>query len=114
MNPSRTTSELLYFYSLSQVRANPSFLTEVFLLPSFYYRPEYPSHLSDSLVDLLRRLLNKDPSKRATIPEIREHPWTTGDGEIHLIPQEENLMDLVWEITDKELDEAVCRITSVL
>jgi serine/threonine protein kinase len=35
----------------------------------------YPSFLSPSLIDLLRRMLTKDPELRITLPEIREHDW---------------------------------------
>ena len=31
--------------------------------------------ISPELKDLLVKLLQKDPAKRITIPEIREHPW---------------------------------------
>jgi len=30
--------------------------------------------------DLLSRILEKDPTKRATIYELIEHPWITNDG----------------------------------
>mmetsp|Transcript_3838 Transcript_3838/g.5968 ORF Transcript_3838/g.5968 Transcript_3838/m.5968 type:complete len:729 (+) Transcript_3838:136-2322(+) len=32
-------------------------------------------NISDSAKDLVRHLLTKDPSERATVPEILEHPW---------------------------------------
>lgn len=35
----------------------------------------FPSHFSPGAKDVLRRLLEKDPAKRATLPEIREHLW---------------------------------------
>lgn len=34
-----------------------------------------PSHLSASARDLIPRMLLVDPLKRATIPEIKQHPW---------------------------------------
>jgi serine/threonine protein kinase len=34
-----------------------------------------PVHLSDSLKDLLSKLLDKDPLHRITIPNIINHPW---------------------------------------
>lgn len=37
--------------------------------------PKYPSKLSDELVDLLKRMLQKDPQKRITPEEIAQHPW---------------------------------------
>jgi hypothetical protein len=35
-----------------------------------------PGDISPELRDLFDRLLEKNPSKRITLPEIREHPWT--------------------------------------
>lgn len=35
----------------------------------------YPSYMSRSLVDLLKRLLIKDPNNRLTIAQILSHPW---------------------------------------
>jgi len=34
-----------------------------------------PNGVSDECHSLIRRILNPDPTKRATIEEIREHPW---------------------------------------
>lgn len=33
------------------------------------------THLSESLVDLLQKMLEDDPKKRASIKEILQHPW---------------------------------------
>jgi serine/threonine protein kinase len=35
----------------------------------------YPSFLSPALIDLLRRMLTKNPELRITLPEIKEHDW---------------------------------------
>jgi hypothetical protein len=35
----------------------------------------YPSFLSPALVDLLKRMLTKNPELRITLPEIKEHDW---------------------------------------
>ena len=40
-----------------------------------YGQPVMPSTLSDELADLLTKLLVKDPNERATIQQIKEHPW---------------------------------------
>jgi len=37
--------------------------------------PEYPNNISPSLLDLLKRLLNKNPETRITLDKIKEHPW---------------------------------------
>lgn len=36
---------------------------------------QYPSHLSPECKDLLQRMINGDPTKRATISEVINHPW---------------------------------------
>ncbi|KAL7748989.1 Serine/threonine-protein kinase [Sorochytrium milnesiophthora] len=40
----------------------------------------YPSHLSPDLHHLLSRILVVDPQKRATLAEIKMHPWIRGAG----------------------------------
>lgn len=37
--------------------------------------PTYPPFVSECLVDLLSKLLAKEPEKRITIDKIKEHPW---------------------------------------
>jgi len=37
--------------------------------------PHYPSHFSVPLKDLIQKMLAKEPSRRITIPKIKEHPW---------------------------------------
>ncbi|KAE8187295.1 hypothetical protein CF328_g6962 [Tilletia controversa] len=76
--------------------------------------PEYPSHLSPGLLDLLQGLLRKDHRTRYGIAEAREHPWVTYDGTYPLVSVEENLETVVHEITEEELERAICKITSVL
>jgi len=38
----------------------------------------FPSHFSPALVDLILKALHPDPALRASVKEIKEHPWTTG------------------------------------
>ncbi|EAY04354.1 CAMK family protein kinase [Trichomonas vaginalis G3] len=40
-----------------------------------YSQPQYSPNASLEVQDLLSKLLEKDPAKRITIPEIYEHPW---------------------------------------
>ncbi|MCO5599803.1 hypothetical protein L7F22_053910 [Adiantum nelumboides] len=75
--------------------------------------PRFPSHLSANCKDLLNKMLNKDPSKRMTIQQMREHPFITKDGKEDVISMEENIRDLVEEVTAEELDSAINRIASV-
>lgn len=37
--------------------------------------PIYPSHLTQNSLDLLQKMLNKDPTQRITIEHILRHPW---------------------------------------
>jgi serine/threonine protein kinase len=36
---------------------------------------QFPHKIDADLQDLIERLLEKDPEKRITIPEIKKHPW---------------------------------------
>ncbi|KAJ9475295.1 putative serine/threonine-protein kinase HSL1 [Pseudozyma hubeiensis] len=75
--------------------------------------PEYPDHLSDDLRDLLQKMFIKDPAKRITVPQMREHPWTLAVEDGILLSKENNLEAVVSEITDEDLDCAICKITNI-
>jgi serine/threonine protein kinase len=47
--------------------------------PTLKEKSELNSHLSDSAMDLIRRLLEWDPKKRITAAEMLQHPWVRGD-----------------------------------
>ncbi|KAG0375268.1 hypothetical protein BGX24_009336 [Mortierella sp. AD032] len=55
----------------------------------------------------ITRLLEKDPSKRMTIDELRNDPWLTDDGRHPLICKEENTQNAVLEVTEDDLRGAV-------
>jgi serine/threonine protein kinase len=40
-----------------------------------YIEPTYPAYLSPQLIDLLRKILQKNPDSRLTIQKIKQHPW---------------------------------------
>lgn len=40
-----------------------------------YQRVSFPLNLSDHLIDMLRNLLCRDPSKRFSIAQVKAHPW---------------------------------------
>ena len=46
--------------------------------------------VSDALKELLGRMLCKDPCRRISVPEMKEHRWVTRDGTTHLPAEEEN------------------------
>ncbi|PWN44449.1 kinase-like protein [Ceraceosorus guamensis] len=75
--------------------------------------PEYPTHLSATLVDVLQRLFKKDPAKRITIAELRENDWVTDGGRMPMVSQDVNLEQVVIEVTKEEIDCAINRIASI-
>ncbi|KAJ1524028.1 hypothetical protein ONE63_010569 [Megalurothrips usitatus] len=69
--------------------------------------PERPA-VSAALKDLISRLLAKDPAQRATLPEVKEHPWVTADGADPLPSEEENCV--LVELSDEDLEGVVTSI----
>ena len=39
---------------------------------------EYNDHLPEDLLDLLKKILNKDPAERYTLDKCKHHPWLAG------------------------------------
>ncbi|CAH1761931.1 8654_t:CDS:2 [Entrophospora sp. SA101] len=64
-------------------------------------------NINPDLADILYKLLEKDPDKRITMHELREHPWVTLRGAEPLISTAENCTEMVTEITDDELSSAI-------
>lgn len=58
-------------------------------------------------------MLEKDPSKRITISDIRVHPWVTQNGQHPLISRAENLEGLVHELTEEDLRSAITKISTL-
>ena len=50
-----------------------------------YSQPVYPTKLSHALIDLLTRLLEKDPMRRISLGKIKIHPWINGFEEVDQI-----------------------------
>ncbi|CAG9971821.1 unnamed protein product [Clonostachys byssicola] len=71
--------------------------------------PKIPADENPVLVDLFKRVLEKDPEKRITMPELREHPWVTRDGTDLLLPAEENCQHVVGPPNELELNHAFTR-----
>ncbi|KAK0843807.1 hypothetical protein LTR03_008466 [Friedmanniomyces endolithicus] len=57
--------------------------------------------------DMMRRLLEKDPERRMTMAELREHPWVTESGTDPLLPASENCAELVNPPTEGEVANAI-------
>ncbi|KAK3333663.1 kinase-like domain-containing protein [Cercophora scortea] len=75
--------------------------------------PQFPPGENEQFVDLMHRLMEKDPEKRITMAELREHPWVTNGGEDPLLSAEENLSDPV-EPNALEVNHAFTRRMSHL
>lgn len=63
--------------------------------------------IDESLGDLLSKILEKDPAKRITIPEIKAHRWVTKNG---LYPLKEVCGEI--QVTDQDIETAIHRVTS--
>ncbi|EME43556.1 hypothetical protein DOTSEDRAFT_72806 [Dothistroma septosporum NZE10] len=57
--------------------------------------------------DLMHRILEKEPEKRITMEELREHPWVTKRGIDPMMPADENCAALVEPPTEAEMNEAI-------
>ncbi|KAL1302520.1 hypothetical protein AAFC00_002907 [Neodothiora populina] len=63
-----------------------------------------PNH---DFANLMHSLLEKDPEKRITMQQLREHPWVTKGGSDPLLSAEENCADLIELPTEAELQNAI-------
>lgn len=68
---------------------------------------EFDTECNEELKDLLSRLLEKDPSKRITMEQIREHPWVTRQGTDPLLAKSENVAIIIDPPTDEEVNAAI-------
>ena len=116
------------FFSRMRLRAvdqhtqqsRPSSRSSQHMLPKDH-RPPHEllyDEIDDELLDLLKRLLAKDPSKRITIQEIKTHPWVLhGLPNIHkwLADTDPNdaLQGRKIEISNEEIHEAVAPLRFV-
>ncbi|KAK7588124.1 hypothetical protein V9T40_005369 [Parthenolecanium corni] len=66
--------------------------------------PDSPT-ISSSLKDLILRILDKDPSSRITLPEIKVHDWVTQNGLAPLPSEEENCV--LVEVSEEEVMQVV-------
>ncbi|KAG9061710.1 hypothetical protein KI688_006859 [Linnemannia hyalina] len=61
----------------------------------------------------ITKLLEKDPSKRITLDELRNDPWLTDDGLVPLISKDENTQNAVLEVTEDDLRGAVQQLNGL-
>lgn len=66
-----------------------------------------PDETNEDLVDLMNRILEKDPQKRIKMSELRAHPWVTKGGRDPLLSEEENTAELVEPPTEAEMNAAI-------
>ncbi|KAG5985622.1 hypothetical protein E4U43_005968 [Claviceps pusilla] len=71
--------------------------------------PFIPEGEDADFVDLMSRILEKDPGKRITMPELREHPWVTRGGTDPLLSREDNCENMVEPPNELELSRAFTR-----
>jgi [calcium/calmodulin-dependent protein kinase] kinase len=71
--------------------------------------PYIPENEDPEFVDLMHKLFEKDPEKRITMPELREHPWVTDGGAAPLLSAEENCANVVEAPNELELNRAITR-----
>ncbi|KAK1827916.1 kinase-like domain-containing protein [Podospora conica] len=76
--------------------------------------PKFPADENPLFLDLMSKLMEKDPEKRITMPELREHPWVTKNGTDPLLSAEENCADPVDLPNSLELNHAFTRRMSHL
>lgn len=62
---------------------------------------------NEDFVDLMNRILEKDPSARIKMTELRAHPWVTKGGRDPLLSEAENTSELVEPPTEAEMNAAI-------
>ncbi|KAF2128388.1 Pkinase-domain-containing protein [Dothidotthia symphoricarpi CBS 119687] len=68
---------------------------------------QFDSSCDGDLKDLFMKLLEKDPKKRITMEQLREHSWVTRQGTDPLLPTSENVAVILDPPTDEEVNAAI-------
>ncbi|KPM33987.1 hypothetical protein AK830_g12587 [Neonectria ditissima] len=71
--------------------------------------PQIPEGENPEFVDLIQKLLDKNPETRITMEQIRSHPWVTCNGTDPLLPAEENCAKIVGPPNELEVSRALTR-----
>ncbi|CAO3612882.1 unnamed protein product [Mucor fragilis] len=74
---------------------------------------QYSKNLSENLIDLLQKLLEKDPSKRIRMQDIRNHAWVTNNGQEPMVSEEDNCHSILSEITDEDIRGAITSVRHI-
>jgi len=72
-------------------------------------QPSIPEDENPDLVDLFRRILEKDPEKRIKMSMLREHPWVTKNGTDPLLSAQENCAKPIEPPNELEVNHAFTR-----
>lgn len=68
----------------------------------------WPEELDFDAVEFLKLMLEKDPQKRITIPELKTHPW------IHTDAVEEPAVVALVEVTQQEIEAAFTPVNNFI
>ena len=93
---------IIYALTVGQLpyaASNPAKLKQAVLTT----QPQYPPFLSPLLIDLLQKLLEKDPKKRLTAPQAIYHPWLE-NSKYASYCKDAFLMDPVFKILPATID----------
>ncbi|KAM0434436.1 hypothetical protein ACHAPT_003532 [Fusarium lateritium] len=71
--------------------------------------PQIPKDENADFVDLMSKILEKDPEKRITMDKLREHPWVTQKGADPLLSAEENCANMIEPPNELEVIRAFTR-----
>ncbi|KAK0057257.1 calcium/calmodulin-dependent protein kinase kinase 1, partial [Biomphalaria pfeifferi] len=72
--------------------------------------PEKPE-VSEELEDLILQMLDKNPTTRITLPEIKEHDWVTSHGQFPMTSEEANC-ELI-TLTEEDLANVVKHVPKI-
>ncbi|KAF7596275.1 hypothetical protein BBP40_002419 [Aspergillus hancockii] len=65
--------------------------------------------IDENFKDLMSRILEKDPTRRIQMSDLREHPWVTRNGLDPLLPESENTAEIIGLPTEEEMNSAITR-----
>lgn len=69
--------------------------------------PDLNNEKDKDFLDLMGKILEKDPAKRITMQDLRVHPWVTKKGTDPLLSETENTAYVVEPPTEEEMDAAI-------
>ncbi|KAI8890852.1 Pkinase-domain-containing protein [Backusella circina FSU 941] len=74
---------------------------------------EYGGSISPELLDLFHHILDKNPDTRITMKELRNNAWVTNNGTEPITISEEDNCDIVSDVTEEEMNNAIKSIASI-